>query len=138
LYRDGVPFTHSSNLMEALRCALQRLQMPARIQEIQETSSHLRQQLTMMGLTIVNSAEHSSPAVLTLRLAKPQTSVQVGDRLAEQGYLLSYQSQYLVKDNLLQLCLMGEIRKELFPSFLACLSRAVAVSSCSSMNFMMQ
>jgi hypothetical protein len=34
-------------------------------------------------------------------------SVACGDAMAERGFLLSYRSGYLIKGNLLQICLMG-------------------------------
>ena len=38
-------------------------------------------------------------------------SVKMGDELAERGFLLSYNSSYLVQRNLIQICLMGELER---------------------------
>jgi len=40
------------------------------------------------------------------------SAIRMGDRLESAGYLLSYRSEYLMKRNFIQICLMGECSKE--------------------------
>ena len=49
---------------------------------------------------------------MTICLPPSVDSGRVGDRLRDQGYLLSYNSEYLRERNWIQICLMGECRQE--------------------------
>lgn len=102
----GIPYTYSSNLVSALQQALLQIS-PTRFDQIAHASARLRSSLRTAGVAILNSAGDSSPAVLTLQLPDHISSVACGDAMAERGFLLSYRSGYLIKANLLQICLMG-------------------------------
>ena len=74
----------------------------------------LRPRLEALGLTILAPEAIASPAVMTLVLPGSLDSVQVGECLEAHGFSLSYRSRYLVRRNLIQICLMGEhSRREL-------------------------
>lgn len=62
-----------------------------------------------MGLRIVGEEKFLSPAVTTVALPANVFSKEIGKKLEEAGYLLSYMSGYLVERNWLQVCLMGEV-----------------------------
>jgi aspartate aminotransferase-like enzyme len=102
----GIPYTHSSNLVAALRQALSQMSF-TRFDQIAQISARLRANLQAAGIAILNPAGESSPAVLTLQLPDHIGSVACGDAMAERGFLLSYRSGYLIRGNLLQICLMG-------------------------------
>ena len=55
---------------------------------------------------------HASPAVTTIVLPGTLSSESIGHQLEEMGYLLSYNSEYLLKRNWLQICLMGECSQD--------------------------
>jgi aspartate aminotransferase-like enzyme len=107
----GVPFSISSNLVSALHTALTRFDA-TRFDEINALSSWLRLRLIESGLQLVGSAEHASPAVITIAVPPSVRSARVGDELQESGYLLSYRSEYLLARNWIQICLMGERDRE--------------------------
>ena len=114
--KSGVPFTTSSNLLYALHKALQLLDPELHFQHIRDISAWLRPELRKLGFEIVADDAHASPAVITIELAERISSESVGDQLVEAGYLLSYQSEYLLKRNWIQICLMGECtRAEIAP-----------------------
>ncbi len=92
-----------------------------RFRNIVDLSASLRARLTAMGFTIVASHEHGSPAVLTLALPEAISSKTVGWQLQKAGYLLSYRSEYLIKRNWIQICLMGEFSSRHLDSLLAIL-----------------
>ena len=71
-------------------------------------------------------AAHASPAVLTIALPPALDSNRVGAELRAAGYLLSYQSRYLLERNWLQICLMGEWEREQIAPLLALLRAATA------------
>jgi hypothetical protein len=50
--------------------------------------------------------------VTTIVVPPHLSSVSIGDKLAEHGFLVSYLSRYLVERNWLQICLMGDYRMD--------------------------
>ncbi len=119
--QEGIPFTHSSNLILALQTAVKRINMDERFRSVVELSVHLRDRLTRLGFNIVASHEHASPAVVTLALPEELSSKTVGWQLQKAGYLLSYRSDYLLKRNWIQICLMGELSRPHLESLLSIL-----------------
>ena len=119
--QEGIPFTHSSNLLSALQTAVKRLNIEERFPNIVELSVQIRQRLTQLGYTIIASHEHASPAVLTVALPAELSSKTVGWQLQKAGYLLSYRSEYLLKRNWIQICLMGEFSRQHLTSLLSIL-----------------
>jgi aspartate aminotransferase-like enzyme/ribosomal protein S18 acetylase RimI-like enzyme len=110
--QQGIPFTHSSNLLEALYTALRRVEWPEKFQRLKEHSAWIRSQLRQLGYTIVGDDRHTSPAVITLALSAGISSRNFGWRLHKAGYLVSYRSEYLSQRNWVQICLMGEFSRE--------------------------
>ncbi len=110
--QDGVPFTHSSNMLNALQAALRRPSWHKRYEEMLETCAWLRGQLRGAGFQVVASDAVSSPAVVTIALPREVSAKMVGDKLHQAGYLLSYASEYLMRRNWIQICLMGECSRD--------------------------
>lgn len=106
--QEGIPFTHSSNLLWALQMALTRTNWPNKFARLVELCAWLRPALRELGYPLVAPDEHASPAVLTLALPGSIRSRTLGWKLEKSGYLLSYRSEYLLKRNWIQICLMGE------------------------------
>ncbi len=125
---NGVPFTTSSNLLYALRSAVDRFE-PSRFQAIRAVSSWLRSELRKSGFTIVGISAPNSPAVTTIALPETISSEWVGRKLNEAGFQLSYRSRYLRERNWIQICLMGEVDQESLIPLLALLSRLCAAAS---------
>ena len=110
--RDGVPFTHSSNLVSALLRALQRFRSTNRFVETLDLSMWLKGRLRELGYHVVTPDAHASPAVITIALPDPLRSGDLGRQLEDAGYMLSYRSDYLLKRNWIQICLMAEWSRE--------------------------
>jgi len=105
---NGVPFTLSSNLLFALDQSLQNFgDFKKRINEIKSESDKLRLDIENVGVKILVDRDLSSPSVLTIALDSEQSSMDMGHKLAEENILLSYESEYLVKRNWVQICFMG-------------------------------
>lgn len=111
-HQEGIPFTFSSNLLHALHAAVRGVKWEKRFSELAEISTWLRTRLVESGFTLVGTGANQSPAVLTIALPAELNSVQVGKLMAESGFLLSCNSDYLRKQNWIQICLMGEIARE--------------------------
>ena len=121
--QQGVPFTFSSNLLHALHAAVKRVHWNEHYAELAQLSCWLRSALTEMGFELIGSATETSPAVITIALPEDLSSANVGALMQESGYLLSYNSEYLRRKNWLQICLMGECRKDKVVSLLNALQR---------------
>ena len=67
----------------------------------------MRRRLDAAGLTVVAPPDHAAPSVLTVALPPDLDSDRIGSQLREAGFLLSYQSRYLLERNWIQICLMG-------------------------------
>jgi len=122
---QGVPFTSSSNLLYALRSALTGLESEQRFRELREHAAWLRERLHDLGLEILAPEDHGSPAVVTIVLPQNSSSRDIGAKLDQEGYLLSYKSRYLLERNLIQICLMGNHSEKDLPSLLSILARCV-------------
>jgi aspartate aminotransferase-like enzyme len=104
----GIPFTLSSNLLYALQTSLKNRDSESGFEHTAKLSSWLRSQLRGLGFTIVAPDAHASPAVTTIALPRTLSSKEVGRRLEDADYFLSYMSSYLLERNWIQICLMGE------------------------------
>ena len=104
----GIPFTTSSNLLYALKTALQRISWPEKFAPIAEVSVLLRSRLNELGFSIIAPNACAAPAVVTIALPPELPSKSIGWQLRKAGFLLSYNSSYLLKRNWIQICLMGE------------------------------
>jgi aspartate aminotransferase-like enzyme len=107
----GVPFTHSSNLVRALKASLEGTDWEAKYRSAQENSAWLRKELEHLGHRILNDAAHSSAAVFTLVLPRGSSSRSFGWILEQVGFLISYTREYLIRRNWVQICLMGHVTR---------------------------
>ncbi|OIK14513.1 aminotransferase class V-fold PLP-dependent enzyme [Bacillus sp. MUM 13] len=105
--KDSVPFTHSSNLVKALKASLHTIN----ITEKKRLSDFARNHLQSAGLEVLGNADYS-PGIITIAIPSYLSSREVGDRLSEKGILLSYESEYLLKKNWVQAAFMGEQTRE--------------------------
>ena len=121
--QQGVPFTFSSNLLHALHAAVKRVHWEEHFAELTALSSWLRAALVEMGFELIGAHAPTSPAVITIALPQELASAQVGAHVQEAGYLISYNSDYLRRRNWVQICLMGECRKDKVLSLLNALQR---------------
>jgi aspartate aminotransferase-like enzyme len=122
----GIPFTVNSNLVYALSAALDFFSQRT-YELIEKDGVVLREALQVLGLPVVAPEAIASPAVTTLVLPPEVSSVAIGDQLAAHGFLLSYQSRYLVERNWIQICLMGDYRMDVLPTLLQMLGEMVAI-----------
>jgi aspartate aminotransferase-like enzyme len=105
---SGVPFTFSSNLLHAFQAALHRIRPRERFERIRELSAWFRAEVRKHGFAILAPDDCTSPAVTTIVFPPSVSSQRIGHGLEERGCLVSYNSDYLLKRNWVQICLMGE------------------------------
>lgn len=124
--RDGVPFTHSSNLIRALSTAVARVDWPAHYAELAATGAWLRSRLRSAGCTLIGEAATPAPHVVTIQVPD---SAATAAALERDGFLVSHASNYLRERNWIQVCLMGEVPHESLPALVRELRRLIARSS---------
>jgi aspartate aminotransferase-like enzyme len=124
--RDGVPYTHSSNLVRALRVAVERVDWPSRFEQIVTNGAWLRGRLRAAGFTLIGDRATSAPHVVTIQLPEHIRSDDAARSLERAGFLLSFASGYLRERNWIQICLMGEVGRDVLPPLIRELQRIMA------------
>jgi len=126
---QGIAFTHSSNLVQALDAAVRQPDWPAKLAGVAAVSARLRHRLRDMGFNLVATDSDATPGVVTIALPPSQNSAQLGQQLHTAGFLLSSNSDYLRKRNWIQICLMGEYSLEKLESLTTWLGKNAAPSA---------
>jgi len=121
----GVPFSIPSNLVGALSESLKESNARRRFLHIARLDRWLRSRLTRLGITPLVAAEGACPSIITFPLQKPLSSRTVGDRLKDAGFLLSYESHYLLERNWMQICLMNEVSKPRLRELISALEQVI-------------
>jgi aspartate aminotransferase-like enzyme len=120
---QGIAFTHSSNLVQALDAAVKQQDWEKKYSEVIEVSTRLRARLRELGFQLLAPDGQAVPGVVTIVLPPEQNSSDFGQKLQKAGFLLSYNSDYLRRRNWIQICLMGDYSKEKIEALLTWLSR---------------
>jgi aspartate aminotransferase-like enzyme len=109
LYAENgsIPFTHSSNLISALKEALKNVDSV----DNHRLARNVREKMKKWDIQIIGDQSYS-PGIITIELPSGLSSRLVGDKCKEKGVLLSYESEYLLKKNWVQLALMGYQNEE--------------------------
>jgi aspartate aminotransferase-like enzyme len=121
--QQGIPFTQSSNLLDALGTSLAEIDWPARFRRIAQDGAWLRRAMESRGWRLLASAAHASPAVHTLIPPDGVRARALGEQLRDAGWLVSFESGYLCERNWLQVCLMGHYPPAALRAFPAALDR---------------
>jgi len=117
---DSIPYSHSWNLIYALQEALKSFDDEIAFKKIKETYAYIEQAITTMGLKLVSPKEHAAPIILTIQLKEDQSSKDVGDALALQGYIVHYESAYLQKNNWIQIACLNHYKERDMKRMLNC------------------
>jgi aspartate aminotransferase-like enzyme len=120
---QGIAFTHSSNLVQALDAAVKQQDWEKKFADVAEVSVRLRARLRELGFRLITPDAEAVPGVVTITLPAGQNSSDFGQKLQKAGFLLSYNSDYLRRRNWIQICLMGEYSKDKIEALLTWLSR---------------
>jgi len=110
---DGVPFTHSSNLVMALDVAL------AEVERLKygrcgdgSLAGWFRTELRAAGLVLKAEEPHASPIIVTVALPAAIRASDIGATLEQRGFLTSHRSGYLSARNWIQFSLMTNPSRE--------------------------
>ncbi len=121
--QQGVPFTQSSNLLDALGTSLTEIDWPARFRRLAQDGVWLRRAMESRGWRVLAAVEHASDAVHTFIPPSGVSARVVGEQLLDAGWLVSFESGYLRERNWLQLCLMGHYAAAALRAFPLALDR---------------
>ncbi len=128
--QQGVPFTQSSNLLDALGTSLAEIDWPARFHRLAQDGVWLRRAMESRGWRVLAAADHASPAVHTLIPPSGVSARHLGEQLRAAGWLISFESGYLRERNWLQVCLMGHYTPDALRAFPAALHRYAVKAEC--------
>jgi aspartate aminotransferase-like enzyme len=120
---QGIAFTHSSNLVQALDAAVKQQDWEGKFAEVAGVSIRLRARLRELGFRLLATDTEAMPGVVTIVLPSEQNSSDFGQKLQKAGFMLSYNSDYLRRRNWIQICLMGEYSNDKIEALLTWLSR---------------
>jgi aspartate aminotransferase-like enzyme/N-acyl-L-homoserine lactone synthetase len=120
---SGVPFTISSNLVNALYTSVKHLDMDESLSRVASISAWMRSELRKLGWPLMDAGRYTAPFVINISVPRRINSLELCDKLRDQGFLLSYESYYLVERNWIQICLMGDISKKTIAPFLEALGK---------------
>ncbi|UCB55134.1 MAG: aminotransferase class V-fold PLP-dependent enzyme [Thiotrichales bacterium] len=109
--KQGIPFTISSNAIYALNAAMNNSDWPKRFADVKQWSEDLRSDFEGIKLKILAEEHCRAPHVTTIVLPRSISSLDMGKQLEDEGILVSYRSQYLMEDNHIQVCFMGDCQK---------------------------
>ncbi len=121
--KDGIPFTHSSNLLAALDAALERFDSDEPFAKLNEFASLVRPELRRLGWAPLVEEQQATPAVITVALTNGYRASDIGASLEKQGLVIAHHSEYLAQRNWFQVSLMGHRSPEPFECLLAALGR---------------
>jgi aspartate aminotransferase-like enzyme len=124
---DGVPFTHSSNLVAALHRSLTLTHWPQKFECVRTKSRALRAALRRHSLPPLARDAHAAPGVVTVAIPNDVSAAAVGLALSAQDIQIAYQSRYLQQRNWVQICLMGELHESALRRLPGALARQVAI-----------
>ncbi|MBI4645500.1 MAG: alanine--glyoxylate aminotransferase family protein [Bacteroidia bacterium] len=125
IHTEGVPFTISSNLVMALNTSLKNLDIINRLSQIQDNSKWVRSRLEKIGYKILVDEKYCLPSVFTLVIPRHIQSTAIGDYVKANGFLLSYQSSYLIERNWVQICMMGNLTRTMLENLLNVMEKAL-------------
>lgn len=122
--KDSIPFSQSSNLMEALLAALEDITIGT-YEKVAKSHNFMKNQLSQFEYTII-SEENSSPIIITIELPSTIPSVAIGEILYYHGYQLHYESEYLQRRNWIQIACIDEYKLADLEKMTILLNRVVA------------
>lgn len=124
-YSNGVPFTISSNLLYALKKALEIIDVGSVNKSNKQLMPFVREKLCELDVEVLSPSNHSSYSYLSLRLPSELNSESIGENLERKGFLLNYRSEYLIEKNLMQIALLGQKKKEDIDKFFSAFYRVL-------------
>lgn len=128
---DGIPYTQSSNLIQALEKAVCQVEsnQATHFEAIRKRAKMLRAGIEGMGYQILAQEMCASPGILTIVVKSGESTQYLGEDLFLNGYKTHYESNYLRERNWLQLASMNEMSETDIMRFLHILKGLTSFNS---------
>ena len=108
--KNCMPFTMNSNSLYALGAAVESIDIELKYKNIKEKSLWLRNHVIDLNYDVISLKSNAlHPAILTIRLPQSIISTEFGKYLAQHNITISFGSDYLIRQNLIQICLFSEV-----------------------------
>ncbi len=107
---QGVPYTISSNAIYGLIIALKK-DWDTQFSQVKEWSYDFRVKIEKTKLKVLAHENYRAPHITTIVLPKSVSSSKLGKKMLNLGILVSYNSSYLLKNNWIQICFMGDCQQ---------------------------
>jgi aspartate aminotransferase-like enzyme len=111
--KEGIPFTLNSNALYALGIAVNIIDIKSRFADITEKSVWLRTQITQLGYDLFPiGCKSLHPAIITIVMPESMDSVLFGRLMEDHNFLVNYNSEYLIRQNMIQICLFSDLSED--------------------------
>ncbi|AYQ57657.1 aspartate aminotransferase [Bathymodiolus thermophilus thioautotrophic gill symbiont] len=110
IYAQGVPYTISSNAVYGLIIALKK-DWDAQFSQVEKWSHDFRVKIEKTGLKVLAHENYRAPHITTIVLPEGVSSSKLGQKMLNLGILVSYNSNYLLENNWMQVCFMGDCQQ---------------------------
>jgi aspartate aminotransferase-like enzyme len=107
---QGVPYTISSNAIYGLIIALKK-DWNTQFNQVKEWSLDFRVKIEKTELRVLVHENYRAPHITTIVLPAGVSSSKLGHKMLNLGILVSYNSRYLLKNNWIQICFMGDCQQ---------------------------
>lgn len=109
--KNNIPFTFSSNLVNALNASLELILQKNKTAKIKKLNDAFVNFLQWQKIKIVVSEKVKSCAITTIEFEQAQQSEKLGKFLESQGILVHYKNSYLKERNWLQIAFFSSAIK---------------------------
>lgn len=110
--KNGIPFTLNSNLIKTLGVALDSTDVASNYLKVKKKTEWLRNKLSKLAFEQQLFESNSMhPAIITIKLPESIKSSEFGLLLYENNIQVNYNSDHLLNQNLIQICLFSEINE---------------------------
>lgn len=125
--KEGVPFTHSSNLIAALHQALEAYEYEdgLHFEKLARQYHSIRGYLESHNIQVLSPIDQSCPIIMTIPFPTKIPSSFIGEDMEMNGYLLHYESSYLKQNNWIQISPINHIEEKETKRMLATLTELV-------------
>jgi aspartate aminotransferase-like enzyme len=111
--KEGIPFTLNSNALYALGVAVDIIDVKSRFADITEKSTWLRTRISQLGYDLFpKECESLHPAIITIVMPESMNSVKFGKLMEDHNFSVNYNSEYLVRQNMIQICLFSDLSED--------------------------
>ncbi|MGN1399987.1 MAG: aminotransferase class V-fold PLP-dependent enzyme [Bacillus sp. (in: firmicutes)] len=118
---NSIPYSQTSNLISALSAALDETDAE-RYEQIAKTFDLIYRTVIQNGFRPVVDKTASSYVIVTIEFPDFLSSQTIGDLMRDQGYILHYESSYLLNRNWIQIACLNNNQEKVVHKMLATLT----------------